>query len=133
MNRTLLFGTRTIFIRAVPKIWCSVNGPYIYQKIYSHDLHTQLAEATHILSHPSNIYRNPSIYSGFAYRLTKKPFTSPLNSHTSCSTINSLTCHISSNPHLHNYTSLRVQAVSEILYKHMTGLFKFIYHLDTPS
>ena len=27
MNRTLFFGTRTIFIRAVPKIWCSVNGP----------------------------------------------------------------------------------------------------------
>ena len=22
---------------------------------------------------------------------------------------------------------------SEFLYKHMTGLFKFIYHLDTPS
>ena len=100
---------------------------------FSHDLHTQLAEATHILSHPSNIYRNPSIYSGLAYRPTKKPFTSPLNSHTSCSTIHSLTSHISSNPHLHHYTSLRVQAVSDILYKHKTGLFIIIYHLDTPS
>ena len=26
-SRTLFFGTRTIFIRAVPKIRCSVNGP----------------------------------------------------------------------------------------------------------
>ena len=27
------FGTRTIFIRAVPKIRCSVNGPKIYDVI----------------------------------------------------------------------------------------------------
>ena len=26
-SRATFFGTRTIFIRAVPKIWCSVNGP----------------------------------------------------------------------------------------------------------
>ena len=26
-SRTLFLGTRTIFIRAVPKILCSVNGP----------------------------------------------------------------------------------------------------------
>ena len=28
-SRTLFFGTRTIFIRAVPKIRCSVNGPKV--------------------------------------------------------------------------------------------------------
>ena len=28
-SRTIFWGTRTIFIRAVPKIFCSVNGPLV--------------------------------------------------------------------------------------------------------
>ena len=44
MNRTLLFGTRTICIRAVPKIWCSVNGPLVLGIKKNHYSYVQLRD-----------------------------------------------------------------------------------------